>query len=643
MIAAAGFKRLGLATAAVVAVGAGALLGANFLVSADAVRNQVKAEIRAVTGLDPVLRGKATVSLFPSGFVSFADVLLGDTAQPALTAKRLTAHLRFFPLLVGRVEIADIALEQPTISIDLAPDGRSNWSGLITALVRSHKPEPVKVAGFSEIRIDHGTVALHEAAHQFSETLEDVEFSLAWPSISKSFGATGHFTWHDEPIDASLTLGDFAAALHGGPTGLKLRLSGQPIKAAFDGSISVKPTVKIDGTLAADTASLRNALIWAGEKPLPGGGFGRFSLKARTNVVGGTINLSNVNVDLDGNSAEGVLTFATDGRQALQGTLAADTLDLTPYVSTVRLLSANPRGWSNGPINLEGLSGVDLDLRLSAAKVILSDAKLGRTAIAANLRDGNLVVTVGESQAYNGIIKGSFALANFNSGARLKGQMQFSDVDLETCLDQIFGLRRLEGKGDIAFSIEGSGNSVLAVTRTLNGTASLHGRHGALAGLNIEHLLRRLKDRPLSGGDEFRTGRTPYDKIDVSMKIVNGKVAVDGVKIEGPAVKLALSGSASIPNRELDLKGTAGLIAAANQTTAPFELPFVVQGSWDDPLMLPDVEALIRRSDAAAPLLKAMHDRRTGSAVRSVLERLTGGGHAAAPGAEAQAPANPQE
>jgi AsmA protein len=406
----------------------------------------------------------------------------------------------------------------------------------------------------------------------------------------------------------------------------------------------VKPTVKIDGTLAADTASLRNALIWAGEKPLPGGGFGRFSLKARTNVVGGTINLSNVNVDLDGNSAEGVLTFATDGRQALQGTLAADTLDLTPYVSTVRLLSANPRGWSNGPINLEGLSGVDLDLRLSAAKVILSDAKLGRTAIAANLRDGNLVVTVGESQAYNGIIKGSFALANFNSGARLKGQMQFSDVDLETCLDQIFGLRRLEGKGDIAFSIEGAGNSVLAVTRTLNGTASLHGRNGALAGLNIEHLLRRLKDRPLSGGDEFRTGRTPYDKIDISMKIVNGKVAVDDVRIEGPAVKLALTGSASIPNRELDLKGTAGLIAAANQTSPPFELPFVVQGSWDDPLMLPDVEALIRRSDAAAPLLKAMHDRRTGSAVRSVLERLTGGGHAATPGAEAQAPtSNSQE
>ena len=40
-------------------------------------------------------------------------------------------------------------------------------------------------------------------------------------------------------------------------------------------------------------------------------------------IASGTIALSSVNVELDGNSAEGALTFATDGRQTLQGTLAA--------------------------------------------------------------------------------------------------------------------------------------------------------------------------------------------------------------------------------------------------------------------------------------------------------------------------------
>ena len=46
------------------------------------------------------------------------------------------------------------------------------------------------------------------------------------------------------------------------------------------------------------------------------------------------------------------------------------------------------------------------------------------------------------------------------------------------------------------------------------------------------------------------------------------------------------------------MKGVASLNAASG-----FELPFVVQGPWDDPLIFPDPEALIRQSPAASPFL----------------------------------------
>jgi AsmA protein len=634
LTAATGFKRLGFALLVALAVGTGMLVAAGYLISADAVRRQVLSEVRAVTGLNPILRGEVTVSVFPSGSVSFADVVLGDATRPALIAERLTARLRFFPLLLGRVEIADVALERPTIAVDLEPNGRSNWSGLIEALTRSQTMDAHPVAAFSEMRIDNGTVVVRSAANRLDETLNNVDFSLAWPSISKSFGATGRFVWHGEPLDMTLTLGDFPAALAGNRTGMKLRIAGKPVKAAFEGAISVKPTLKIEGTLAADAASMRDALSWAGQQPLPGGGFGHFAIKAQTNVMGGTIALSNVNVELDGNTAEGVLTFATDGRKTLQGTLASDTLDLTPYVSTVRLLTANQREWSNARITLDGLSGIDLDLRVSAANVVMSNAKFGRTAIGANLRGGHLVVTVGEAQAYGGVIKGSLTLADFDAGVDVKSQLQFSNVDLESCLGQLFGLHRLEGKGNITFAVDGSGDSVLAVTRTLNGTASLTGKNGALAGLNVEQLLRRLERRPLSGRGEFRSGRTPFDKIAVTLTVSQGTVTVADVKVEGSAVRLALTGSASIPARDLDLKGTAVLVAANKPEAAAFELPFIVQGSWDDPIMLPDPEALIRRSGAAAPLLNAVRGRRAQDATRSVIERLTGAPSGTVPTAE---------
>ncbi len=639
MTASAGFRRLGIALLAVIAAATGVLTTAGYLISPDAVRGEVLNGIRSATGLDPILRGKATVSLFPKGSVSFADVVLGDANHPALTAERLTARLRFFPLLIGRVEIADVSLERPTIAVDFEAEGKSNWSVLIDALAQGKKPNGSQpAAAFSEMRIDNGTIVLRNTVNRTVETLTNVDFSLAWPSISKSFGATGNFVWRNETVEASVTLADFPAALRGKRTGLKLRVAGPPMKAAFEGSISIKPTLKVEGTLAADATSLRAALLWAGQNPLPGGGFGRFAIKAQTNVVGGMIGLSGVNVELDGNSAEGVLTFATDGRQTLQGTLASDTLDLTPYVSTVRLLTTNQREWNSTRMTPEGLSGIDFDLRLSAANVVLSNAKLGRTAIGANLRGGHLAVTIGEAQAYGGLIKGSLALANFEAGIDLKAQMQFIDVDLETCLGQLFGLHRLAGKGNISFNVEGTGESVLGVTRTLNGTAGLAGQNGALTGLNVEQLLRRLERRPLSGGGEFRTGSTPYDRISVGLKITKGTASVQDVKIEGSAVRLALAGTASIPERELDLKGVATLVST-RPGAAAFELPFIVQGPWHDPLMLPDPEALIRRSGAAAPLLNAVRERSARDAVRSAIDRLTGNTPAAPAAPAAQLPA----
>jgi len=636
--AAVGIKRLGFVIVALAAVGIGALVILPFLMPADAVREAVKAEIRAVTGLDPVLRGGTSVSLFPTGAVSFDDVMLGDnrTGAPALTAEHVVARLRFFPFLAGRIEIADVSLVRPTIAIIFNADHSSNWSGHIETLARNLKPGPDRPASFSEIRITDGTIILRDEAYEIVETLANVEMALAWPSISRSFAATGRFAWHDEPIDATIGLTDFVAALQGDRSGVKIRLASTPFKFAFDGYISHRPTLKMEGTLAADTASLRDALRWAGQQAPPGGGFGRFALKAQTNVVGGTIGLSGVNVELDGNAGEGVLTF--DGRQTLQGTLAAEGLDLTPYISAVRLLTGGERGWDSKPIALDGLDGVHLDLRLSAARVNIANAKLGRTAVAANLRGGNLTVAVGESQAFGGVVRGTFGLAKSPAGADFRAQLQFSNVDLEQCLGDMFGIRKLEGKGNLSFAIDSSGRSVYDLTKGLNGTAGLTSRKGAIAGFNVEQLLKRIERRPLSGGGEFRTGKTPYEMLTVNLKIVQGVANVEDVRMEGPSVGLALAGSASIPERELDLRGTASLLsisASGSNAAAPaFELPFMVQGPWDDPIILPDPESRIQRSGAAQPILDAVRNRSPRDPIRSAIERLTG----TAPAEPAEAP-----
>jgi AsmA protein len=636
-----GMKRLWTPVAAFLALALVGTIATSWLINRDALCEAVEAQIRAVTGLDLVVKGPIDVSVFPGSYVSFHDVGLkgGGAVEPALRVDVLTANLRLLPLLLRRFEIADVMMLRPQIRVTRSADGVSNWTPFVQTIARTMKPGAENQVSFSEIRIQDGILTYEDAANHVTEKLDDVDLSLAWPSISRSFAATGQFDWRGERVDGSISVSDFVAALAGDRSGLKARLVSAPLKLAFDGTVANRTSAMMEGTLTVDSISLRNALQWSGQAPPGTGGFGRFALKARANVVGASIALTNVNVELDGNVAEGVMTYANNGRQTLQATLAADALDFTPYISTVRLLASGAHDWNRQIFDLETLSASDIDMRLSAARITVGPSRLGRTAFGANLRGGALALSVGEAQMCGGLARGSIGVARSDTVADVKVQFQFTDVDLQACGTELFGVSKLSGRGNLNVALTASGSSPFGLAQSLDGTANLSGHDGAISGFNVEQLLKRLERRPLSGSGNFRGGSTPFDNLTVSMKFSEGVATADDVRMDGPASRITVTGTASVPTREYDLKGTASL----NQDGGPgFDLPFVVQGPWDDPLIFPDPESLLRRSQATAPLLDAVKDRKTRDAVRSVLERFTGGSLSlkpAAPDAAAPPPA----
>ena len=105
-----GMKRLGMPVAALLGAALIGLIATSWFLNRDALREAVEAQIRAVTGLDLVVKGSIEVSVFPGSYVSFHDVGLkgGGTADPALAVDVLTANLRLLPLLLRRFEISDV-------------------------------------------------------------------------------------------------------------------------------------------------------------------------------------------------------------------------------------------------------------------------------------------------------------------------------------------------------------------------------------------------------------------------------------------------------------------------------------------------------------------------------------------------------
>src|ERR1700736_3340126 len=276
-------KRLGMPIAALLGLVAIGLVATSWLINRDALRLSVEAQIRAVTGLDLAVNGAIEISVFPGSYVSFHDVGLkgGGSTDPALSVDVLTANLRLLPLLVQRFEISDVMMLRPHIHVIRDADGESNWTPFIETTARTMQPGADNQVSFSEIRIQDGVLAYEDAANHLTEALDDIDLSLAWPSISRSFAATGQFDWRGERVDGSISISDFVAALSGDRSGLKARLASAPLKLAFDGTVADRTSMMMEGTLTIDSPSLRNALRWAGQAPPGSGGFGRFALKAR--------------------------------------------------------------------------------------------------------------------------------------------------------------------------------------------------------------------------------------------------------------------------------------------------------------------------------------------------------------------------
>ena len=58
---------------------------------------------------------------------------------------------------------------------------------------------------------------------------------------------------------------------------------------------------------------------------------------------------------------------------------------------------------------------------------------------------------------YGGIAKGSFGIAHSDAVADVKAQFQFTDVDLQACASDLFGVNKLTGRGNLNVALEASG------------------------------------------------------------------------------------------------------------------------------------------------------------------------------------------
>jgi len=570
----------------------GAAAVAPKLASSERLRAEATAVLSAATGRPASIDGDVSFSILPWPSLVIEKLSIGDPAVATLKAPNVRIVLDLLPLLTGKARADHIELREAELNLIRQSPGVD----ALTTLVNEIATKPIDAS----IRIVDGRVLIHRGAVD-EVLLPHVDADISWRA-GRDVAFDGKVVWRGEPLDVDFGMSGLRALVDGSTGKLRFSVSGPPADLSFDGTAKLAGGPVADGKLAISSRQLRSALSWLDVDAPTENGFGPFALRGHALLSPTSAALSEARVELDGNVSEGGFNLRMDGGRAqLQGSLASGSLDLTPY-GQLAISDADGTEWSHDPIDLGRLRKVDLDLRLSANEVTAGSSRMQRMAASAVLKSGKLSLAIGEAEAWDGIFRASAHVAPALDGVGAEARIELSgdDVALGRALGDLFRTQRVEGQGSFRMSAGGSGTSIAEIVEHLSGAFSLTGQQGALVGIDVPRILTRLEQRPLSGAGDLRGGRTAYDQMDINATINDGVAHFDKIDIASTKLRIAVTGDASITKRNLDFEGTAQLASTA--PAVAFDLPFVVRGSWDRPLVLPDPQALIRRSGAARPL-----------------------------------------
>ncbi len=596
-----------------------------FFLSAEFVERKIVEAVRDQTGRSLSIGDGTRLSFFPSIGISLNNVTLSNPPDMAdgdmLQARSLRINLELLPLLKKHIKVDEFILDRPIIALAVDRQGRANWnfaSGAASvsggeradaanAETTDIVPDDILLG---DIRIINGILGYADAREGSQSIVKNIFISVSLPSLGDALEVDGRFEWKGRTVKIESWVKNPRAVLAKEFSPARLNIAAKGIEAVFDGNITIFNGVQADGSLSLKTPSVRDIAGWLGaELPTPKG-FGAFSMTSNMDMKGNTLALSNLQMMLDGMKAEGGALVKTGGeRPVIEATLAAGTININTYVAGNANSGgggggdASQSGWSNAPIDMSGLGALDADLRLSAAKITYNKIKIGKSALALTLNNGVLKADLGELQLYQGRASGRLALDGRRKTPAFSANITAEGVEALGLLGDAVDFNWVSGRGAFSINIASAGRSQRQMISMLRGSGNVKFENGAIEGINVAQMIRRLKKGSLQGWSRGAQVKTDFSILTGSFKISDGIVSNRDLKMIGPLVRLQGSGIVDLPGQWLDYKARPKLVASlkgqgGREDRKGLVIPVKIKGPWDNPKIIPDLKAMLEDPEA---------------------------------------------
>jgi AsmA protein len=208
--------------------------------------------------------------------------------------------------------------------------------------------------------------------------------------------------------------------------------------------------------------------------------------------------------------------------------------------------------------------------------------------------NGQLNINPLSAKLYQGSLNGSLSV-NAQATPSFVIKQKLNGVDIAPLLKDAADLELAEGKGNIALDLTTHGNTVSALKKGLDGSASVNLANGAIKGINLTKLVQGIqnlgKDTRVQTLGVDKNEKTEFSEFKANFKVRNGVAHNDDLAVKSTVLRLSGNGDIDIGHDSVNYNAKAALAKTEQGRTAT--LPVHVSGPFDALQFKVDYGALI--------------------------------------------------
>ncbi len=621
----------------------------------------IEAMVTRQTGRSFSMGDDIKLSLFPWAGIHVSDLTLGNAEgfdkKSMITVKRFEARIKVLPLFSKQIQVEKFIVDSPRVVLVKNKAGQGNWENIGSSDIGSSEQGdqaqstplkqdsaektqtngtdlPIESLIVEQFAVINGFLSYTDQGSGLSKNISDLNLDLSGISFDKAIDITLGAKVDGKPISLTGTAGPVGK--NPGTTDIDFDLMVNvldQLALSLKGRL-IKPMTEQTVDLAVDLAPFSPKKLFAAlDQPFPietsdASALDTLSLKAVVKGSSKAVSVSDGVLVLDDSTVNFSAQAQAFEKPDLTLILSLDKIDVDRYLplarendpgrtepakaeptamDTSRQASKKPSNINYGP-----LRRMVLDAKVDIGSLKVSGLSMAHITAALAGKSGMFTLDPFSMDLYQGKVGAKARIDVRKKTPATNLDLTTSGVQAGPVIRDSIGKDIIEGALASDISLSMTGDTPDMIKKTLAGKGELEFIDGAIVGIDIPGTIRNAKAGiGLGQPSTTEKPRTDFAELKIPYTAAKGVVKIPEASLVSPLLRLVANGQTHLIKETLDFRIEPKLVATLKgqgdtKDRSGILIPLVITGSWKNPKIRPDLEAILKNKLPGTDELKQL-------------------------------------